>query len=109
MLHHIHVHSFIERLTKLCYFFFSSRRRPTSFSRDWSSDVCSSDLRGGYSDRGNRPGGGGYGDRGGSGGGFGGQRRPMGPGSNNPGRGPGGPGGPRRDSGFGQRPPERRW
>src|SRR5690606_39986702 len=26
------------------YFFFSSRRRPTSFSRDWSSDVCSSDL-----------------------------------------------------------------
>src|SRR5690606_40607247 len=26
------------------YFFFSSRRRHTSFSRDWSSDVCSSDL-----------------------------------------------------------------
>src|SRR5690606_16771235 len=25
-------------------FFFSSRRRNTSFSRDWSSDVCSSDL-----------------------------------------------------------------
>src|SRR5215475_15800751 len=25
------------------YFFFSSRRRHTSFSRDWSSDVCSSD------------------------------------------------------------------
>src|SRR5690606_11832131 len=25
---------------------FSSRRRHTSFSRDWSSDVCSSDLRG---------------------------------------------------------------
>src|SRR5690606_39565989 len=25
--------------------FFSSRRRHTSFSRDWSSDVCSSDLR----------------------------------------------------------------
>src|SRR5690606_39949555 len=25
-------------------FFFSSRRRHTSFSRDWSSDVCSSDL-----------------------------------------------------------------
>src|SRR5436309_7758879 len=24
--------------------FFSSRRRHTSFSRDWSSDVCSSDL-----------------------------------------------------------------
>src|SRR5690606_40665633 len=28
------------------YFFFSSRRRHTSFSRDWSSDVCSSDLIG---------------------------------------------------------------
>src|SRR5690606_40007683 len=28
-----------------CYFFFSSRRRHTRFSRDWSSDVCSSDLR----------------------------------------------------------------
>src|SRR5690606_40380094 len=26
-------------------FFFSSRRRHTSFSRDWSSDVCSSDLK----------------------------------------------------------------
>src|SRR5690606_39578179 len=26
--------------------FFSSRRRHTSFSRDWSSDVCSSDLVG---------------------------------------------------------------
>src|SRR5690606_40932923 len=39
---------------RLCYtilemllhpvFFFSSRRRHTRFSRDWSSDVCSSDL-----------------------------------------------------------------
>src|SRR5690606_39454306 len=28
-------------------FFFSSRRRHTRFSRDWSSDVCSSDLLGG--------------------------------------------------------------
>src|SRR5690606_40443710 len=26
------------------FFFFPSRRRHTSFSRDWSSDVCSSDL-----------------------------------------------------------------
>src|SRR5690606_40389814 len=26
--------------------FFSSRRRHTRFSRDWSSDVCSSDLAG---------------------------------------------------------------
>src|SRR5690606_40800997 len=30
------------------FFFFSSRRRHTRFSRDWSSDVCSSDL---YSSR----------------------------------------------------------
>src|SRR5690606_39833995 len=30
-----------------CFFFFSSRRRHTSFSRDWSSDVCSSDLNAG--------------------------------------------------------------
>src|SRR6266511_1356050 len=28
----------------LVFFFFSSRRRHTRFSRDWSSDVCSSDL-----------------------------------------------------------------
>src|SRR5690606_39799017 len=28
----------------LICFFFSSRRRHTRFSRDWSSDVCSSDL-----------------------------------------------------------------
>src|SRR5690606_41092017 len=28
------------------FFFFSSRRRHTRFSRDWSSDVCSSDLTG---------------------------------------------------------------
>src|SRR5687768_13472990 len=27
------------------YFFYASRRRHTSCSRDWSSDVCSSDLR----------------------------------------------------------------
>src|SRR5256884_1797969 len=27
-----------------CIFFFSSRRRHTRCSRDWSSDVCSSDL-----------------------------------------------------------------
>src|SRR5690606_39367726 len=31
----------------LLLFFFSSRRRHTRFSRDWSSDVCSSDLRAG--------------------------------------------------------------
>src|SRR6478752_10307217 len=28
------------------FFFFSSRRRQTRCSRDWSSDVCSSDLAG---------------------------------------------------------------
>src|SRR5690606_40617424 len=28
----------------VAFFFFSSRRRHTRFSRDWSSDVCSSDL-----------------------------------------------------------------
>src|SRR3989449_10411421 len=32
-------------LTSFCFFFFfSSRRRHTRCSRDWSSDVCSSDL-----------------------------------------------------------------
>src|SRR2546430_214004 len=30
----------------LCCFFFSSRRRHTRFDCDWSSDVCSSDLKG---------------------------------------------------------------
>src|SRR5207302_6446601 len=34
-----------RRLTCSSLFFFSSRRRHTRFSRDWSSDVCSSDLR----------------------------------------------------------------
>src|SRR5699024_12008158 len=28
----------------VCFFFFSSRRRHTRSKRDWSSDVCSSDL-----------------------------------------------------------------
>src|SRR5690606_23858996 len=32
--------------TSMSSFFFSSRRRHTRFSRDWSSDVCSSDLFG---------------------------------------------------------------
>src|SRR5256886_16091048 len=31
------------------YFFFSSRRRHTRFDCDWSSDVCSSDLRAAFS------------------------------------------------------------
>src|SRR2546422_5055709 len=30
---------------RLSFFFFSSRRRHTRCSRDWSSDVCSSDLK----------------------------------------------------------------
>src|SRR3712207_7261899 len=40
----------------LLFFFFSSRRRHTRYWRDWSSDVCSSDLLfGHYSDRRPRP------------------------------------------------------
>src|SRR5439155_13145649 len=34
------------RLILLFFFFFSSRRRHTRWPRDWSSDVCSSDLGG---------------------------------------------------------------
>src|SRR2546429_447985 len=38
----------ITKLMSVCVcFFFSSRRRHTRCSRDWSSDVCSSDLFGG--------------------------------------------------------------
>src|SRR5690606_41172422 len=36
--------SFRQYLINYQRFFFSSRRRHTRFSRDWSSDVCSSDL-----------------------------------------------------------------
>src|SRR2546429_2583403 len=35
---------FIMSRSSLAFFFFSSRRRHTRCSRDWSSDVCSSDL-----------------------------------------------------------------
>src|SRR5690606_40839779 len=38
------VHYTIICLLIITIFFFSSRRRHTRFSRDWSSDVCSSDL-----------------------------------------------------------------
>src|SRR5690606_39801447 len=38
---HHHLHSYFFSF----FFFFSSRRRHTRFSRDWSSDVCSSDLK----------------------------------------------------------------
>src|SRR5699024_11386500 len=36
-------------------FFFSSRRRHTRSKREWSSDVCSSDLKGCQSPRGFEP------------------------------------------------------
>src|SRR5207253_8541012 len=32
-------------LRLVCVFFFSSRRRHTRWPRDWSSDVCSSELK----------------------------------------------------------------
>src|SRR2546429_3884363 len=35
---------FMARSVVVFFFFFSSRRRHTRCSRDWSSDVCSSDL-----------------------------------------------------------------
>src|SRR5256885_7042695 len=35
-----------HRVRRGVYFFFSSRRRHTRLQGDWSSDVCSSDLRG---------------------------------------------------------------
>src|SRR2546421_6687709 len=35
---------FRSRVVLLFFFFFSSRRRHTRSDRDWSSDVCSSDL-----------------------------------------------------------------
>src|SRR3712207_7113873 len=34
------------RIGRAVFFFFSSRRRHTRYWRDWSSDVCSSDLKG---------------------------------------------------------------
>src|SRR5690606_40240662 len=36
--------AFLACLSFVYSIFFSSRRRHTRFSRDWSSDVCSSDL-----------------------------------------------------------------
>src|SRR3712207_9020929 len=35
----------MRTLVRFSFFFFSSRRRHTRYWRDWSSDVCSSDLR----------------------------------------------------------------
>src|SRR3712207_820940 len=40
---YIYIHVFLLYFT--VFFFFSSRRRHTRYWRDWSSDVCSSDLR----------------------------------------------------------------
>src|SRR6266566_8446456 len=40
---------FYDILLFVFFFFFSSRRRHTRLQGDWSSDVCSSDLRGGRS------------------------------------------------------------
>src|SRR6266511_4458692 len=38
------IQSFLMIIEQVECLFFSSRRRNTRFSRDWSSDVCSSDL-----------------------------------------------------------------
>src|SRR5690625_6748269 len=45
--HLLDIHLFVYVLAvELLFFFFSSRRRHTRWPRDWSSDVCSSDLVG---------------------------------------------------------------
>src|SRR5260370_10518151 len=41
----MNVDYWIAYSSALCVFFFSSRRRHTRFKCDWSSDVCSSDLK----------------------------------------------------------------
>src|SRR3712207_7836412 len=42
---HLYKHFFpVQMYLYLFFFFFSSRRRHTRYWRDWSSDVCSSDL-----------------------------------------------------------------
>src|SRR2546428_6253816 len=40
------MHSLLVEGWSVVFFFFSSRRRHTRSDRDWSSDVCSSDLLG---------------------------------------------------------------
>src|SRR5256884_3374313 len=45
----------LRGLAGVSFFFFSSRRRHTRCSRDWSSDVCSSDLVDTIRVRGERP------------------------------------------------------
>src|SRR5205809_3505261 len=49
------IHNQREAVGGANQFFFSSRRRHTRCSRDWSSDVCSSDLSAGGSRGGTRP------------------------------------------------------
>src|SRR5207249_8863714 len=39
-----YVNEYWQYMTMFYFFFFSSRRRHTRSKRDWSSDVCSSDL-----------------------------------------------------------------
>src|SRR2546422_4662156 len=40
----VYIILFLSSVSFFFFFFFSSRRRHTRCSRDWSSDVCSSDL-----------------------------------------------------------------
>src|SRR5438445_7719421 len=40
----MHLRICLSSCSFLYFFFFSSRRRHTRYWRDWSSDVCSSDL-----------------------------------------------------------------
>src|SRR5439155_10886722 len=40
----LHILTIMEQEDDVMFFFFSSRRRHTRWPRDWSSDVCSSDL-----------------------------------------------------------------
>src|SRR2546421_5234501 len=42
--HIVNVREIVCDVQMLVFFFFSSRRRHTRSDRDWSSDVCSSDL-----------------------------------------------------------------
>src|SRR5439155_8065612 len=42
--HSIFLHTLLYSCFIIFFFFFSSRRRHTRWPRDWSSDVCSSDL-----------------------------------------------------------------
>src|SRR3712207_7829365 len=44
-MHNVSIFSCVLFVLLCFFFFFSSRRRHTRYWRDWSSDVCSSDLR----------------------------------------------------------------